>query len=106
MDQAELQAMLDRQVGRGGIVNVVLGVQSADGALDLTGAAGTADPQSGAAMTVDAFHCPETGLYLVGTVNQIASPRRAIMLMMRVADRCRQAGAPTPHGGRQASCDA
>jgi CubicO group peptidase (beta-lactamase class C family) len=56
--QAKLQALLDRQIGRGNVFNVVAGVQSADGSLDVAAAAGLADPASGTAMT------PETPYHL------------------------------------------
>lgn len=52
MDQAALQALADKQVG-GNIHNIVIGVQSADGRIDLGAAAGIADPATGAPMTVE-----------------------------------------------------
>ena len=53
MDEMELQALLDRQVGRGHVHNLVVGVQSGDRRIDLAAAAGTADPQTGAGMNVE-----------------------------------------------------
>ena len=49
----KLQALLDRQVGKGGIRNIVAALQSADRRIDFRGAAGIADPRTGAAMTPD-----------------------------------------------------
>jgi len=48
-----LQAVLDAQIGRGHIYNIVAAVQSHDQNIDFVGAAGTADPQTGAVMTPD-----------------------------------------------------
>ena len=51
-----LQSLLNSQVGKGGLHNIVATVQSYDKSLDFVGAAGVADPGTGAAMT------PETPL--------------------------------------------
>jgi D-alanyl-D-alanine carboxypeptidase len=48
-----LQDLLNSQIGKGGVHNIVAAVQSQDGKLDFCGAAGTADPQTGAAMEPD-----------------------------------------------------
>jgi D-alanyl-D-alanine carboxypeptidase len=53
MDQAKIQALLERQIGRGNVYNVIVGVQSEDRRVDLVGTAGVADPLSGAPMTPD-----------------------------------------------------
>jgi CubicO group peptidase (beta-lactamase class C family) len=49
----QLQALLNAQIGRDHIHNIVAAVQSHDRNIDYVGAAGTADPQTGAAMTPD-----------------------------------------------------
>jgi D-alanyl-D-alanine carboxypeptidase len=49
----KLQAILDAQIGRGGIHNIVAAIQSHDRSIDFVGAAGIANPQAGAAMTPD-----------------------------------------------------
>ena len=49
----KLQAVLDAQIGKGGIHNIVAAVQSQDGGFQFAGAAGIADPRTGAAMTPD-----------------------------------------------------
>jgi CubicO group peptidase (beta-lactamase class C family) len=49
----KLQAALDGQIDRGGIYNIVAAVQSHDREIDFVGAAGVADPQTGAMMTPD-----------------------------------------------------
>lgn len=53
MDQPKFQSFIDKQIGAGGIKNIVAHVQSADGQVNLAAAAGTADPVTGTAMTVD-----------------------------------------------------
>jgi CubicO group peptidase (beta-lactamase class C family) len=49
----KVQAVLDAQIGRGHIYNIVAAVQSHDHSIDFVGAAGTADPQTGTAMRPD-----------------------------------------------------
>jgi CubicO group peptidase (beta-lactamase class C family) len=49
----KVQAVLDAQIGRGHIYNIVAAIQSHDHSIDFVGAAGTADPQTGAAMRPD-----------------------------------------------------
>jgi len=49
----KLQAVVDAQIGKANIHNIVAAVQSHDRTVDFVGAAGIADPQSGAAMTPD-----------------------------------------------------
>lgn len=53
MYQDKIQALLDKQIGRGNVHNVIIGVQSEDGSIDFVGAAGVADPVSGVPMTPD-----------------------------------------------------
>ena len=49
----KLQSILDTQIGKGNIHNIVAAVQSDDRSLDFVGAAGVADPAIGAAMTAE-----------------------------------------------------
>jgi CubicO group peptidase (beta-lactamase class C family) len=49
----KLQATLEAQIGKGNIYNIVAAVQSHDRRVDFSGAAGVANPESGAAMTPD-----------------------------------------------------
>jgi CubicO group peptidase (beta-lactamase class C family) len=49
----KLQTLLDKQIGRGNVYNIVTAVQSHDRRIDFVGAAGIADAQTGAAMTPD-----------------------------------------------------
>jgi CubicO group peptidase (beta-lactamase class C family) len=49
----KLQAVLDAQIGRGGVHNIVAAVQSHDRSIDFVGAAGMADSLTGSAMTPD-----------------------------------------------------
>lgn len=53
MNQAQFQSLLEQQIGKGYIKNIVARVQSRDGRVDLAGAAGVADAQRRAAMTPD-----------------------------------------------------
>jgi len=46
----KLQSLLSAQVGKGGLHNLVAAVQSYDRSLDFGGAAGLADPATGAPM--------------------------------------------------------
>lgn len=52
MNQAKLQALLDRQIGRS-VRSITAAVQSEDGRVDFTGAAGTADAGGSAPMQPD-----------------------------------------------------
>lgn len=49
----KLQAVLDTQIGKGNVYNIVAAVQSHDRQINFVGAAGIANPQTGAAMTPD-----------------------------------------------------
>lgn len=53
MNQTQFQALLEKQIGAGGIQNIVMRVQSSDGGVDLAGAAGFADANGQTPMTVD-----------------------------------------------------
>ena len=73
MNENKLQALLDGQIGKGGIHNIILGAQSADGAVDFAGAAGIADPETGAAMTTDTpyFIASITKMYTATVIVQL-----------------------------------
>ncbi len=60
----KLQSLLNAQIGKGGLHNVVAAVQTYDKSLDFSGAAGLADPISGAPMT------PETP-YFIASVTKM-----------------------------------
>jgi CubicO group peptidase (beta-lactamase class C family) len=60
----KLQAILDAQIGRRNVHNVVAAMQSYDRRIDFIGAAGIADPQTGAAMTPDST-------YFIGSVTKM-----------------------------------
>lgn len=64
MNEAKFHALLEKQVGKANIHNIVAGVQSGDGSTLITGAAGEADPQTGAAMT-------PTTPYLIASVTKM-----------------------------------
>lgn len=49
----KLQSILDKQIGKGNVYNVVAAVQSYDRSIDFVGSAGIADTQTGMAMTPD-----------------------------------------------------
>jgi D-alanyl-D-alanine carboxypeptidase len=49
----KLQALLDAQIGKGGIHNIAAAMQSYDRSIDFAGASGIADPHTEAAMTPD-----------------------------------------------------
>ncbi len=53
MNEAKLQTLLEKQINKGGVYNIVAGVQSQDGSVDISGAAGIADAEAGIPMTVD-----------------------------------------------------
>ena len=59
-----LQAVLDAQIGKGNIYNIVAAVQSHNRSVDFVGAAGISNPQTRAAMT------PDTP-YLIGSVTKL-----------------------------------
>jgi CubicO group peptidase (beta-lactamase class C family) len=69
----KLQAVLEAQVGKDHIHNLVAAVQSHDRAIDFTGAAGIADPQSGRAMTPDTpyFIASITKMFTAAIVMQL-----------------------------------
>jgi CubicO group peptidase (beta-lactamase class C family) len=74
----KLQAVLDSQIGKGGIRNIVAAVQSHDRSIDFVGAAGMADPQTGAAMTPDTpyFIASVTKMYTAAIILRLHGERR------------------------------
>src|SRR5512135_333953 len=69
----KLQAVLDAQIGKSDIHNIVAAVQSHERRIDFAGAAGIADPQSGAAMTPDTpyFIASVTKMFTAAIVMQL-----------------------------------
>jgi CubicO group peptidase (beta-lactamase class C family) len=74
----KLQALLDGQIGKGHIHNVVAAVQSQDRSLDFVGAAGIADPATGTAMTADTpyFIASVSKMYAAATVMRLHQEKR------------------------------
>jgi CubicO group peptidase (beta-lactamase class C family) len=74
----KLQALLDSQVGKGGLQNIVVAVQSYDKSLDWVGAAGIADPNSGAPMTPETpyFIASITKMYTAAIIMQLHGQKR------------------------------
>lgn len=73
-----LQALLDAQMGKGKIFNIVAAVQSYDRSLDFVGAAGIADPDTGAAMTAETpyFIASVTKMYTAAVVMRLSQAGR------------------------------
>lgn len=74
----KLQSMLDAQIGKSNINNVVAAVQSHDRRLDFVGAAGHANLDSGATMTPDTpyFIASVTKMYTAAIVMQLHAEQR------------------------------
>ncbi len=74
----QLQATLDSQIGRGHVHNVVAAVQSHDRSIDAVGAAGMADPRTGAAMTPDTpyFIASVTKMYTAAIILGLHQEKR------------------------------
>jgi CubicO group peptidase (beta-lactamase class C family) len=74
----KLQAVLDAQIGKENIHNVVAAVQSHDQSIDFVGAAGIANPQTGAAMTPDTpyFIASVTKMYTAAIVMRLYEQKR------------------------------
>jgi len=74
----KLQSLLDAQVGKGGLHNIVAAVQSYDQKLDFIGAAGMADPDAGAAMTPDTpyFIASVTKMYTAAIIMRLHEGKR------------------------------
>ncbi|MBN2003666.1 MAG: serine hydrolase, partial [Anaerolineae bacterium] len=74
----KLQSLLSAQVGKGGLHNIVVAVQSYDHSLDFTCAAGVADPATGAPMTPDTpyFIASVTKMYTAAIIMQLYAEHR------------------------------
>lgn len=74
----KFQSLLDSQVGKGGLQNIVVAVQSYDRSLDFVGAAGMADAGSGAPMTPDTpyFIASITKMYTSAIIMQLYEEQR------------------------------
>lgn len=74
----KLQAVLEAQIGRGNIFNLVAAVESQDGSIDLAGAAGIANPETSAAMTVDTpyFIASVTKMYTAAIILRLHEEKR------------------------------
>jgi CubicO group peptidase (beta-lactamase class C family) len=74
----KLQSLLNSQVGKGGLHNLVAAVQSYDQSLDVVGAAGVADPASGAPMTAETpyFIASITKMYTAAIILQLHEQKR------------------------------
>ena len=75
---SNLQAVLDGQIGKGNIYNVVAAVQSDDRKIDFAGAAGIAEPQSGEAMTPNTpfFIASVTKMYTAAMILRLHEEKR------------------------------
>lgn len=74
----KLQSLLDSQVGKGGLRNIVAAVQSYDQGLDFVGAAGVADPVTGAPMMPETpyFIASVTKMYTAAIILQLHEQKR------------------------------
>ena len=74
----KLEAVVDSQIGKGDIHNVVAAVQSHSRSIDFVGAAGIADPQTGAVMTPDTpyFIASVTKMYTAAIILRLYEERR------------------------------
>lgn len=74
----KLQSLLDSQVGKGGLHNIVAAVQSCDQSLDFVGSAGVADPATGAPMKPETpyFIASVTKMYTAAIILQLCQEKR------------------------------
>ncbi len=74
----KLQAVLDAQISKGNLNNVVAAVQSHDRSMDFIGAAGIADPRTNAAMTPDTpyFIASVTKMFTAAIVLRLFEEKR------------------------------
>lgn len=72
------QALLNSQVGKGGLQNIVAALQSYDKSLDFAGAAGIADPGAGAPMIPETpyFIASVTKMYTAAIIMQLHQEKR------------------------------
>lgn len=73
IDHTEFAAFVKRQVGRGGVQNIVMQVQSRDARIDYAAAAGLASAQAATPMTVDTpyFIASISKMYTAAMVMQL-----------------------------------
>jgi D-alanyl-D-alanine carboxypeptidase len=79
MEQAKkLQTLVNAQIGKGHIFNIVTAMQSQDKSLDFVGAAGIADPRTSAAMRPDTpyFIASVTKMYAAAIVLRLHQEKR------------------------------
>jgi len=74
----KLQAVIDKQIGKRNIHNIVAAVQTYDQSIDFVGAAGIADPETGAEMTPETpyFIASVTKMYTAAIINQLFQEKR------------------------------
>lgn len=74
----KLQSLLNAQVGKGGLHNIVAAVQSYNQSLDFVGAAGVADPSTDAAMMPETpyFIASITKMYTAAIIMQLSEDKR------------------------------
>lgn len=74
----KLQSVLNSQVGKGNVHNIVAAIQSENRSLDFVGASGIADPQTGTAMTPDTpyFIASVTKMYTAAIVLNLYDEQR------------------------------
>ena len=74
----KLQAVIDKQIGKGNIHNIAAAVQSFDQSIDFVGAAGIADPETGVEMTPDTqyFIASVTKMYTAAIIIQLFQEKR------------------------------
>jgi D-alanyl-D-alanine carboxypeptidase len=83
----KLQTLLDAQIGKGGIHNIVAAVQSYDRSIDFTGASGIADPHNDTAMT------PDTP-YFIASITKMYT---AVIILRLVENKSIDLDAPISH---------
>jgi D-alanyl-D-alanine carboxypeptidase len=74
----KIQSLLDAQIGKGGLHNIVAAVQSHDQSLDFISAAGIANPDTGMAMTPETpyFIASVTKMFTAAIVMQLYEEKR------------------------------
>lgn len=77
----KLQALLDKQIGKGNIRNVAAAVQAYDRGLDFVGAAGEADSQAGVKMQPDTpyFIASVTKMYTAAIAMRLSQEKRIVL---------------------------
>ena len=74
----KLQSVLDKQIGKGNVYNLVAAVQSHDRSVDFVGSAGIADAQTGTVMTPDTpyFIASVSKMYTAAIVMRLHEEKR------------------------------